>query len=122
MSRRKILLIIVIVVIVLAVAGVVATFLGVDLFATVSGEASKQPDSYSSVDALKSGKAYVWHHDGGDIEKDLKKGADKSIFFTCITGDYNFKGEELGAAQQDAGACRCRYPVCLADQMPHTLP
>ncbi|SCW50704.1 hypothetical protein SAMN02910400_01045 [Lachnospiraceae bacterium C10] len=96
MSRRKILLIIVIVVIVLAVAGVVATFLGIDLFATVSGEASKQPDSYSSVDALKSGKAYVWHHDGGDIEKDLKKGADESIFFTCITGDYNFKNEELG--------------------------
>ena len=98
MGNRKVLLIIVIGVIVLAVGAVVATFFGVDLFATVSGEANKQPDSFSSVDALKSGKAYVWHHDDGSIEEDLKKDAGESVFFTCITGDYNFKNEELGEA------------------------
>ena len=73
MGNRKVLLIVVIAVVVLAVGAVVATFLGVDLFATVSGEAGKQPDAFSSVDDLKSGKAYVWHHDGGDIKEDLKK-------------------------------------------------
>lgn len=68
------------------------------MFATVSGEAGKQPDAFSSVDNLKSGKAYVWHHDGGDIKEDLKKDAGESVYFTCITGDYNFKNEELGEA------------------------
>ena len=82
MGNRKVLLIIVIGVIVLALGAVVATFLGVDLFATVSGEAGKQPDSFSSVDDLKSGKAYVWHHDGGDIKEDLKKDAGESVYFT----------------------------------------
>ncbi|MBQ1902668.1 MAG: hypothetical protein II169_09020 [Lachnospiraceae bacterium] len=98
MGNRKVLLIVVIAVVVLAVGAVVATFLGVDLFATVSGEAGKQPDAFSSVDDLKSGKAYVWHHDGGDIKEDLKKDAGENVYFTCITGDYNFKNEELGEA------------------------
>ena len=31
----------------------------------------------------------------GDIREDISKGADEDVFFTCITGDYNFKGTEM---------------------------
>ena len=50
---------------------------------------------YTSAYDLSSGKAYVWHHKDGDIREDISKGADEDVFFTCITGDYNFKGTEM---------------------------
>lgn len=68
--------------------------MGLELFSTLSGVTSGEPLSYSDVNDLKSGKAYVWHHDGGDIKKDLKGDAGKDVYFTCITGDINFKNHE----------------------------
>lgn len=68
---------------------------GVDLFATLSGESAKIPTEFNDVNDLSSGKAYVWHHEGGNIEDDLSSAVDKNVFFTCIKGDYNFKKQEL---------------------------
>lgn len=96
MGKKKILIISGIVIALIVVAVVVAPFLGIDLFATLSGSVEEQPNGYSSVDALSSGKAYVWHHEGGKIEEDLKKDVGENVFFTCISGEYNFKKEELG--------------------------
>lgn len=70
-------------------------FTGCGMFETLLGTSESKPTSFKSPDELESGKAYVWHHEGAKIEDDLKKGADKNIFFTCISGDYNFKGNEL---------------------------
>ena len=36
----------------------------------------------------------VWHHEGVDIEDDLKNGADENVFFTCISGDYGQRREQ----------------------------
>lgn len=82
------------------IAVIVAAFVGcqmfgINLFATLSGESSKVPTSFSDVNDLSSGKAYVWHHEGGNIENDLKSKVDSSVFFSCIKGDYNFKNKEL---------------------------
>lgn len=96
MGKKKILIISGIVIALIVVAVVVAPFFGIDLFATLSGSTEEQPNSYSSVDALNSGKAYVWHHEDGSIEEDLKKDVGENVFFTCIMGEYNFKKEELG--------------------------
>lgn len=74
---------------------VVCQIFQIDLFATLSGENAKVPTEFSNVNDLSSGKAYVWHHEGGNIEEDLKSNADKSVFFSCIKGDYNFKNKEL---------------------------
>lgn len=82
-------------IVIIAVGLVAAKLMGVDLFATASGLSEGQPNAYSSAEDLVSGKAYVWHHDGANIEEDLNKKAGKNIFFTCITGDYNFKNQEL---------------------------
>ena len=71
---------------------------GINLFATLSGENAKIASSFSDVNELSSGKAYVWHHEGGNIEDDLSKKADSNIFFTCIKGDYNFKNQEMEMA------------------------
>ena len=68
---------------------------GCGLFDTMLSLSEGQPTSFSSAYDLKSGKAYVWHHEGGSIEEDIKNGAGKDVFFTCITGDYNFKGSEM---------------------------
>ena len=68
---------------------------GIDLFATLSGESAKIPTEFNDVNDLGSGKAYVWHHEGGNIEDDLSSAVDKNVFFTCIKGDYNFKKQEL---------------------------
>ena len=68
---------------------------GCGLFETMLGLSDSKPTSFKSPDELESGKAYVWHHEGAKIEDDLKNGADKNVFFTCISGDYNFKGEEV---------------------------
>ena len=68
---------------------------GCGVFDTLLGLSNDKPTSFSSVNDLESGKAYVWHHDGGKLEEDLKKTAGKDVFFTCITGDYNFKKKEL---------------------------
>lgn len=96
MGKKKMLIISGIVIALIVVAVVVAPFLGIDLFATLSGSVEEQPNSYSSVDALSSGKAYVWHHEGGNIEEDLKRDVGQNVFFACIKGEYNFKKEELG--------------------------
>ena len=68
---------------------------GCGLFETMLSLSDGQPTSFSSAYDLASGKAYVWHHEGGNIEEDIKNGAEKDVFFTCITGDYNFKGSEM---------------------------
>lgn len=65
--------------------------------ATMLSASDGKPTSFKSPSELESGKAYVWHHEGATIEDDLKNGADKNIFFTCISGDYNFKGSEMEA-------------------------
>lgn len=68
---------------------------GCGFFDTVGGLANGKDTSFSDVNDLESGKAYVWHHEGADIKDDLKSKADKDVFFTCIRGDYNFKNKEL---------------------------
>lgn len=68
--------------------------LGFNTFQTLSGMTEGKGTSFNSVNQLESGKAYVWHHDGGNIEDDLDGFAEKDVFFTCITGDYNFKNKE----------------------------
>lgn len=98
MGKKKILIIGGIVIVLIIVAVVIAPLFGIDLFATVSGTAEGTPNSFSSVDALKSGKAYVWHHEGGNIEDDLEGDVGEAVFFSCITGEYNFKKEELGVS------------------------
>lgn len=68
---------------------------GCGLFDTMLSLSEGQPTRFRSAYDLASGKAYVWHHKDGDIREDISKGADEDVFFTCITGDYNFKGTEL---------------------------
>ena len=94
--KRKILVIAgIVTAVVMVSACIVAKVLGVDLFATASGLSEGKPLEFASADDLISGKAYVWHHDGADIKDDLNKKVGKNVFFTCITGDYNFKNQEL---------------------------
>lgn len=84
---------------VLVVTVVICSIFGINLFATLSGESAGKPTSFSNVNDLESGKAYVWHHEGGSIEEDLKvASADESIFFSCIKGNYNFKKKEMEEA------------------------
>lgn len=77
------------------VSAMIFSLTGCGLFETMLGLSDSKPTSFKSPDELESGKAYVWHHEGTKIEDDLKNGADKNVFFTCISGDYNFKGEEV---------------------------
>lgn len=68
---------------------------GCSLMETVSGLSKDKPYSYSSVDELESGMAYVWSDPKAkDIKEDLEKEADHDIFFSTIKGDYNFQGKE----------------------------
>ena len=60
---------------------------GCGMFNTLLGLSNDKPTSFKDVNDLESGKAYVWHHEGGKIEEDLKKASDKDVFFTCITGN-----------------------------------
>ena len=84
-----------IIVAVLIAVVIVCQLFGINLFATLSGESSKVTTTFSDVNELSSGKAYVWHHEGGNIEDDLNAKTDKSVFFSCIKGNYNFKNKEL---------------------------
>lgn len=68
---------------------------GCGFFETVSGLAGGKVTSFSNVNELESGKAYVWHHEGATIEEDLESDVGENVFFACITGDYNFKKKEL---------------------------
>lgn len=77
---------------------IICSICGINLFATLSGESAGKPTSFSNVNDLESGKAYVWHHEDGDIEQDLKSSCKEDIFFSCIKGDYNFKKKELEEA------------------------
>ena len=72
---------------------------GCGMFNTLLGLSNDKPTSFKDVNDLESGNAYVWHHEGGKIEEDLKKASDKNVFFTCITGNYNFKKKELEEVQ-----------------------
>ncbi len=95
MKKKAVLIIAVVLVVVIAVGLIVAKLFGINLFVTAGGLSEGNPLAYSSADDLISGKAYVWHHEGADITDDLSKDAKKDVFFTCITGDYNFKNQEL---------------------------
>ena len=80
----------------LLLSGMMALSLtGCGVFETLTGLSEDKPTGFRNVNELESGKAYVWHHDGGTLKEDLKKPAEKNVFFTCITGDYNFKKKEL---------------------------
>ena len=69
---------------------------GCSMFSTLSGLSGDKPLKFSDVNDLESGKAYVWHNDSAtEISEDLIKKPDHDVFFTCITGDINFKGDEL---------------------------
>ena len=96
MGVKKILLIIVIAALFLAVCASAAAYFGIEVSATVIDEAKKMPNSFSSVDDLKNGKAYVWHHFSGNTKQELNSDVSENVYFTCITGDYNFRHEELG--------------------------
>ena len=68
---------------------------GCSLFETFSNKEEDTVTSYSDVNSLKNNKAYIWHNVGeSDIQKDLENPADYDVFFQCIKGDINFKGEE----------------------------
>ena len=95
MKKKKLPIVIVLAVVVIVVIVIVCNLLGINLFATLSGEANGKPTSFSSVSALESGKAYVWHHKDGDIRKDMETTTDEPVYFTCIKGNYNFKKHEL---------------------------
>lgn len=77
------------------VSSVTLMLSGCGVFETMLSLESGKATSFSSANELASGKAYVWHHEGGDIEADIKNGATQDVFFVCITGDYNFKGAEV---------------------------
>lgn len=69
---------------------------GCGAFQTVTGEEEKRADSYENAYDLSSEKAYVWHHEGGNLADDLEEGRKgDNVFFLCPTGDINFTGEEL---------------------------
>jgi hypothetical protein len=80
---------------VLMISLMAASLGGCGFFDTLGGLNSGKATSYSDVSDLESGKAYVWHHEGADIKDDLSSDVGKDVFFTCITGDYNFKNKEL---------------------------
>ncbi len=98
MKKKKLPFVMIIAALGIAVIVVVCNLLGINLFATLSGEANGKPTSFSSVSELESGKAYVWHHKDGDILKDMETTTEKPVYFTCIKGDYNFKKHELEEA------------------------
>ncbi len=97
-KKKKLPIVIFFVAAVVTVAVIICSLLGIDLFATLSGEANGKPTSFSSVSELESGKAYVWHHEGGDILKDMECITKEPVYFACIKGDYNFKKHELEEA------------------------
>lgn len=95
-KRRSInpLFIMIAITVVIVVVIAVLNFFGINTFQTLSGMTEGKGNSFNSVSQLESGKAYVWHHKGGNIEDDLEGVVDTDVFFTCITGDYNFKNKE----------------------------
>ncbi len=65
---------------------------GCNMFETLSGNSSGKPTSFSDVNDLESGKAYVWKNAN---ESDVNKASGSGTFLTCIKGDINFTGKEL---------------------------
>lgn len=57
---------------------------GCGVFDTLLGLSNDKPTSFRDVNDLESGKAYVWHHEGGKIEDDLKKASDKDVFLPVL--------------------------------------
>ena len=94
-KKKNPLILVAVIVAVIVVVLLVLNAIGIDLFATLGGMSEGKPTSFCNVNDLESGRAYVWHHDGGSIEEDLEKAAERDVYFTCITGDYNFKNQEL---------------------------
>lgn len=89
------------VVIIMATIAMCISMTGCSVFETLSGLSDDKPTSFSDINDLESGKAYVWHDDDVEnIRDDLKKIPNHNVFFTCITGDINFKGEELAETYQ----------------------
>lgn len=81
----------------LLAAAMTVSLTGCGLFETMSGMSKDKPTSFSNVNDLESGKAYVWKDAEGD---DINKAHAKDVFFTCITGDINFKGDEMADVYQ----------------------
>lgn len=74
---------------------------GCSFLETVGGLADGKPTSFADINDLESGKAYVWNNkDVENIQDDLKTVPTKDVFFTCITGDYNFKKDELNEVSE----------------------
>lgn len=75
---------------------------GCGLFETLEGQKEERPKAYANVYELSSGKAYVWNNPKEtDIRKDLGQDREgEEVFFTCPTGDINFKGDELSDIDQ----------------------
>ena len=64
---------------------------GCGAFETLGGINSDKPTSFKNVEELESGKSYVWKNAN---TADLNKASETEQFFTCITGDISFKGQE----------------------------
>ncbi len=87
-------------IVIIGVILVVCSLSGCGLFETLAGVNSNKETSFSDVYELESGMAYVWHHTGGSIEEDIENIAEEAVFFTCITGNYNFNKKELDEVDQ----------------------
>ena len=68
---------------------------GCSAFPTAESMAGNKKTGFCDAAELESGKAYVWHHEGGNLKKDLENPGKEEVYFTCITGDYSFKKKEL---------------------------
>lgn len=68
---------------------------GCSLFDTFKTKEEDTKIRFSNSADLKNNKAYIWHNKNeSDIRKDLDRKADCDVYFQCIKGDINFKGEE----------------------------
>ena len=78
------------------------TLPGCSAFQTFEGQKDDKPNEYANVYELSSGRAYVWQDSTEpDIRKDISQNrVGEAVFFTCPTGDINFKGDELADMDQ----------------------
>ena len=92
-------------------------FTGCASLPTLSGLAADKPLAFNNVNDLESGKAYVWHDENvEDIMTDLSGANKQEVFFTCITGDINFAGDELATTYE--------YPrsIWVGEDMDENIP
>lgn len=89
------------IIVIMSIIAMSFSMTGCSVFETLSGLSNDKPTSYADINDLEIGKAYVWHdNDVDNIKDDLSKVPDHDVFFTCITGDINFKGEEMAETYQ----------------------